>query len=137
MDTRGLSRRRTAGWRRVVAIGSALVVATTLAGACGNGNEPEDGAAPPATTAEDGSAAVVITIADFTYQVPDTVEPGATITVRNADGVGHTVTSDEEGIFDVAVGPGQEVTFTVPQEAGEYPFHCIPHPQMTGTLVVG
>lgn len=120
----------------MLAAGTAVVAAAALAGACGNGAEPDE-PAPPVASAENGTAAVVITIADFTYQVPDTVEPGSTVTVRNEDGVGHTVTSDEEGHFDVAVGPGEEVTFTVPQEAGDYPFHCIPHPQMTGTLVVG
>ena len=61
---------------------------------------------------------------------------GAEITVRNVDGVGHTVTADEGEAFDVVVGPGSEVTFTAPTEEGEYPFHCTPHPAMTGTLVV-
>lgn len=114
------------------------VIAATLTSlaltACG-GEEPEAGTgAPPA--AEEGDRATVITISDFTYQVPETVEPGATITVRNEDGVGHTVTSDD-GVFDVAVGPGEEATLTVPEEPGEYSFHCTPHPQMTSTLVVG
>ena len=90
---------------------------------------------PPAATtpAED----LVLTISDFSYRVPERVEPGATVTVRNEDGVGHTVTSDEEGVFDVVVGPGEQVSFTVPDEAGDYPFHCTPHPAMTGVLVVG
>ena len=79
---------------------------------------------------------VVITIEEFAYDLPDAVPPGAEITVRNMDGVGHTVTADEGGAFDVVVGPGEEVTFTAPSEAGEYPFHCTPHPAMTATLVV-
>ncbi|WP_153397880.1 cupredoxin domain-containing protein [Ornithinicoccus halotolerans] len=84
-----------------------------------------------------GAGEVVITISDFSYDVPDTVQPGAEITVRNEDTVGHTVTADDGASFDVAVGPGEEAIFTVPQEEGEYPFHCVPHPQMTDTLVVG
>jgi plastocyanin len=114
--------------------GIAAVVTSLALAACG-GDEPEaeTGSAP---AAEQGDQSTVITISDFTYQVPETLEPGATITVRNEDGVGHTVTSDD-GAFDVAVGPGEEATLTVPEEPGEYPFHCTPHPQMTSTLVVG
>ena len=80
---------------------------------------------------------VVIVIKDFSYTVPDSIPAGATITVRNDDSVGHTVTSDDDGVFDVPVGPGEEAQLTAPAQAGEYPFHCTPHPNMTGTLVVG
>lgn len=114
---------------RWAAVCCALVLG--LAG-CGGADSTAD---PPDSTAPDG--AVVITISDFEYDVPETVEPGAEITIRNEDSMGHTVTSDEEGVFDVVVGAGEEVTFTVPSEAGEYPFHCTPHPNMTATLVVG
>ncbi|MGC5583130.1 cupredoxin domain-containing protein [Ornithinimicrobium sp. W1679] len=85
---------------------------------------------------DDDDDDLIIVIEDFEYEVPDSVMPGAEITVRNEDGVGHTVTADEGDAFDVVVGPGEEVTFTVPDEAGEYPFHCTPHPNMTDTLVV-
>lgn len=119
-------------WPAALAAGAA---ALTMTAACGGEDpDPGTGSAPPAAGAD--SSEVVITIADFTYAVPETVEPGATITVRNEDGVGHTVTSDD-GVFDVAVGPGEEATLTVPEEPGEYSFHCTPHPQMTSTLVVG
>lgn len=91
-----------------------------------------------ATSAEEEpAAAAVITIAEFTFEVPDTIGPGTEVTVINEDSVGHTVTSEEEGLFDVAVGGGEEVTFTVPEEAGDYPFYCRPHPNMTSVLVVG
>lgn len=87
-------------------------------------------------TDDDAADELVIVIEDFDYELPDTVPPGARLTVRNQDGVGHTVTADDGSAFDVAVGPGEEVTFRAPDEAGEHPFHCIPHPGMTGTLVV-
>lgn len=108
----------------------ALILALT--GCAGGGSDTEETPAP-----EPADGVVVITISDFAYEVPETVEPGAEITVHNEDDVGHTVTSDEEGVFDVPVGPGEEATFTVPSEAGDYPFHCTPHPSMTATLVVG
>lgn len=126
---------------RVPATGlSALLLVT----GCGGAEDPDPPAAPAApTTSPEPPAAttpaedLVLTISDFSYRVPERVEPGATVTVRNEDGVGHTVTSDEEGVFDVVVGPGEQVSFTVPDEAGDYPFHCTPHPAMTGVLVVG
>lgn len=39
--------------------------------------------------------------------------------------------------FAVEVPTGESVTFTAPEESGEFAFHCTPHPQMTETLVVG
>jgi plastocyanin len=79
---------------------------------------------------------VVITISDFAFQVPDSVPPGAQITVVNEDSAYHTVTADD-GTFDVGARQGEPVTFTAPEQPGEYPFHCNPHPNMTATLVVG
>lgn len=110
------------------------------------GTDDYGGTQPGGTPAPGGSASpggtvpaedVVIVIKDFAYTVPETVAPGATIMVRNDDSVGHTVTSDESGLFDVAVGPGEEVELTVPAQAGEYPFFCKPHPYMVSMLVVG
>ncbi|QOR70178.1 cupredoxin domain-containing protein [Ruania alkalisoli] len=98
---------------------------------CSSGADPGESAADPEPE-PDGTTLV---ISDFTFQVPEGLSAGETITVRNEDSVGHTVTSDEEGIFDVSVGPGDEVSFTMP-DAGEYPFHCTPHPNMTATLTV-
>nr|MBA2695074.1 hypothetical protein [Actinomycetota bacterium] len=75
-------------------------------------SESESESSETATDDTEAAAAeMVITIVDFTFEVPETIAPGAEITVVNQDGVGHTVTSDEEGIFDVPVGPGEEVTF--------------------------
>lgn len=120
-----------------------------LAG-CGNEGDGGDAATPGAdlgygaqpsastdrATSEPGTEEPLIVIEGFDYTLPDAVPAGAEIVVRNLDGVGHTVTADEGDAFDVVVGPGEEVRFTVPSEPGEYPFHCTPHPAMTGTLVV-
>lgn len=131
----------------------AVVAVLMLTAGCGAGDDPggtapdpevsptqEAGPARPQVDGEDpdeGVAAdVLVEITDFTYVLPDLVPPGAEVAVTNSDSVGHTVTSDD-GVFDVAVDPGDTVTFTAPEEPGEYGFHCIPHPHMTATLVVG
>jgi plastocyanin len=66
-----------------------------------------------------------------------TVKANSVVTVTNKDIVSHTVTSDTQGIFDTGlIGKDETKTFTAPAKAGEYPFHCTPHPSMTGVLVV-
>jgi plastocyanin len=83
------------------------------------------------------AAANTITIADFTFSGPLTVSAGAQVTVVNKDSVAHTVTADSSGGFDVSVPAGGTATFTAPNAAGSYSFHCSIHPSMKhSTLVV-
>ncbi|WP_258069925.1 cupredoxin domain-containing protein [Arthrobacter sp. SX1312] len=79
----------------------------------------------------------VITIADFEYQMPESIAPGAEVTIINEDSAPHTVTAGGDGEFDVEVGAGETVSFTAPEEAGEYEVICTYHPEMSGTLVIG
>jgi plastocyanin len=88
-----------------------------------------------ASSSDAGSTASTITIKDFSFTTPDSVSPGATVTVDNEDGTAHTVTSDEGDAFDDAAS-GRTSTFIAPTEPGSYPFHCSIHPSMHGTLVV-
>ncbi|MGH3952227.1 MAG: cupredoxin domain-containing protein [Pseudonocardiaceae bacterium] len=96
------------------------------------------GAATSPEPAPDTSAAepVAITITDFEYTVPDSVAPGAEITVTNDDGAAHTLTAKDKGDFDVTIDGDSAATVTAPSEPGSYPFFCSFHPNMTGTLVV-
>jgi plastocyanin len=91
------------------------------------------GAPGPAETPD---AATTIYITEFAYTVPDSVAPGATLTVVNADADAHTVTSDTAGDFDVTVSGKSQATFTAPTKPGSYPFLCAFHHYMTGILVV-
>lgn len=116
--------------RRFVAAVLALGILPAVLSGC-SGDEAD----APELTLEEGAA--LITIADFDYETTGTIEPGAEVTVHNEDDVGHTVTSDEEGLFDVEVGPGETVTFTAPDEEGDYSYFCIPHPAMVSVLTVG
>jgi plastocyanin len=104
--------------------------------ACGSSGSSSDSSAGSSSSSSDaGSTASTITIKDFSFTTPDSVSPGATVTVDNEDGTAHTVTSDEGDAFDDAASEGTS-TFTAPTEPGSYPFHCSIHPSMHGTLVV-
>ena len=98
--------------------------------------EASSEAGAPAEETEEMAEEVVITVEDFEFDISGSVSPGATITVVNKDSAPHTVTSEEEGLFDATFEGGETVTFTAPEEPGEYPFICTIHPAMTGTLVV-
>ncbi|EAP98352.1 putative secreted metal-binding protein [Janibacter sp. HTCC2649] len=91
--------------------------------------------AAPSTPATTDAEKAVISIADFTFKVPASVAPGATITIMNSDSQAHTVTSKEGG-FDVKVDPNGTATLTAPSKPGSYPFVCTFHGNMTSTLVV-
>lgn len=93
--------------------------------------EKEDGEEEAVTEAE-------IIIEDFAHSPGTlTVEAGATVTVTNNDSASHTVTADDDSSFDTGlIAQGETVTFTAPTEPGEYSYHCTPHPDMTGTLIV-
>lgn len=88
----------------------------------------------PSTTAEASGPTIVM--ADMSFGDPITVAPGATITIKNDDSAEHSVTSQTEGIFDVHVDAGEQGTLTAPTRPGEYPFYCVYHPSMKGTLIV-
>ena len=66
---------------------------------------------------------------------------GDTIVWKNADTAAHTVTSGsaEDGpddLFDSGLfGPGKSFSYTF-TEKGDYPYYCIVHPWMDGTILV-
>ena len=73
-----------------------------------------------------------------------TVTVGTTISWVNNDAIAHTVTSgfsdgtvgEADGLFDSGfMNEGDVFTYTF-DEVGEFPYYCIPHPWMTGTVIV-
>ncbi|WP_168796496.1 cupredoxin domain-containing protein [Arthrobacter echini] len=115
---------------------SAAAAPMTSAPAMPTTEGPSASEAPASSDAAPAEEAI-ITIADFEYQMPESIAPGAEVTVTNEDDAPHTVTADGEGDFDVEVGAGETVTFTAPDEPGDYAVVCTYHPQMSGTLVIG
>jgi len=71
-----------------------------------------------------------------------TVDVGATITWSNDDTAAHTVTSGSaadgpDGVFDSSLFmSGAEFSHTFDTE-GTYPYFCMVHPWMAGTVIVG
>ena len=64
-----------------------------------------------------------------------TVAVGDTVTWTNSDQISHTATADG-GSFDTGTlgnGASGSATFA---SAGTFPYHCLIHPDMTGTVVV-
>jgi amicyanin len=67
------------------------------------------------------------------------VPAGATVTWVNRDALGHTSTSDQ-GVTPAWDSPVLTTNATFPRDfptAGEFRYHCEPHPFMKGTIVVG
>jgi plastocyanin len=120
---------------RVVALLTALLAMTLVAGACSSGDD--DGSTP----ADTGSGEVVpgtaaLGIADLAFEPSTlTVASGSSdVTITNADSTDHTFTLDD-GSVDQAVGAGETVTVTV-DVSSTVGFHCEIHSSMTGTLQV-
>ncbi len=124
----------------LAALTAVTLVACGSSGSSGSSSTTSSATAAGSSSASSsssggGSAGSTITIKSFSFTTPDSVSPGATITVDNEDGTAHTVTSDTGNAFDDAASPGTS-TFTAPTKPGSYPFHCTIHPSMHGTLVV-
>ena len=125
----------------------------TMTGAAGNAtNATMTGAAGNATNATTtgggGNATTSVSIApgssskttDAYQPNPIQVSTGAAVTWTNNDAQPHTVTSGENATPDQRFDSGIkapaatfEHTFT---EAGEYPYYCLLHPNMVGTVSV-
>jgi plastocyanin len=82
------------------------------------------------------------TLTDTAYQPnPVQVSVGDTVTWTNDDPTTHTVTSGEnaqpDGRFDSSImAPQQTFEHTFTEGPGEYPYFCVLHPNMVGTVSV-
>ncbi len=90
-------------------------------------------AAPLVAAAPGHSVTVVISNMSF-GRVPADLKVGDTVVWVNRDTVPHTVTARDRS-FDLHVAPGQSASQTL-GKAGTFPFYCIYHSAMRGTLKV-
>ena len=118
-------------------------------------SETEEGAAPAEEVVVGEPVATdAITIPDGAWDPANAetayspriieVTEGTTVTWTNDDSVVHTVTSgDSDGRIGTPNGefgsgdflPGESFSFTF-DDVGEFPYYCVPHPWMTGTVIV-
>lgn len=120
--------------KKKLIIGLAILVIVGLAGLFAYKNFRQ----PTISNNSTEKSSSTVEIENFKF-IPSviTVKPGEIITVLNKDIVNHSLTSNQEGLFDTGlIGKDQPHTFKTPANPGEYPFHCIPHPFMKGTLIV-
>ncbi len=98
--------------------------------------QTKDNANQPDFTPPSESYSVAVEIKDFAFNPATiTVQKGTTVTWIQKDSTRHTATSDE-GIFDsglLSLDQSWSYTFN---EAGTFKYHCTPHPNMKGTIVV-
>jgi plastocyanin len=88
-----------------------------------------------AAVSQGGSKQYTVVMANMNYgALPGNAKIGDTIVWVNRDSVPHTVTARDHS-FDVRVAPRQSGTLTL-QKAGTFPFYCILHSTMRGTLKV-
>jgi plastocyanin len=112
---------------------SVVALAAGLAG-CGSTSPSATNTSVPVGSGTSGTS---IAIKNFAF-APNvlTVAPGAKVSVRNDDGVTHTLTSITGTFTTGNVASGASVQFTAPTTPGTYPYRCNIHQYMTGTLVV-
>ena len=123
----------------LAAMGLIAMIVTACGGSSSTDETTENATSSAEATTEDSPAAAAdatITIANMAFGEPITVAPGAQIAVANTDSAEHSVTSQTAGAFDVHVDGKQKGSLVAPTEPGEYPFYCVYHPSMKGTLIV-
>ena len=121
--------------RRVAILLTVPVAGLALAVACGGAGGRAGESGGGAVTTPNSPATIMID--KFAYQpVVLTVAPGARVTVINQDPVAHTVTAKDKSFDTGTIALGQEDEITAPSKPGSYPYYCIFHEYMTGTLIV-
>lgn len=77
-----------------------------------------------------------VSIKGYAFTPPTiTVKAGEFVTWTNNDTVAHTATADDDSWDTGMIEPGETGTIRF-EEAGTYTYHCTPHPQMKGTIIV-
>jgi plastocyanin len=85
------------------------------------------------------SGSTLVAIRSFSFQAGDvTIKVGSSVTWVNCEPAGteaHTSTSDQAGWQSPLLAPGDVFTRTF-DTPGVFPYHCDPHPFMTGVVTV-
>ena len=125
-------------WRGLVALGMAVGLTAGVLAGCFSKHEatsPSEGVCSfPLGEGVPGSTIVVIR--GFVFGPGDLrVRAGDRVTWINCDEDQHTSTADGGEWASPLLAPGEGFTQTF-STAGEFPYHCEPHPFMTGRVIV-
>jgi plastocyanin len=120
-----------------------LTCVVVLAGCGGGGSSPSTSTmtAPTPTPTPASPVSVGIPMgAQFlttTSYIPDTVSVsvGTTVKWTNNDSIAHTATSQNNLWGSGDLEPGATFSYTF-QSAGTFPYYCVYHPGMVGTITV-
>ena len=123
-----------------IGLASLLTSLAVLAG-CGGGSSPQSTSPTPTSPSTSSSVSVAIPMGaqllTTTSYVPDTlsVKVGTTVKWTNNDSIAHTATSNNN-LWDTGnIAPGTTGSYTF-QSAGTFPYYCIYHFGMVGTITV-
>lgn len=125
-------------WRAIVMLGLAIGLTSAVLAGCFS----EHAATAPVEgvcsfpVAEDIPGSTIVVIQKFAFGPADVrVRAGERVTWINCDVDTHTSTADGGQWASPLLPPGDAFTQAFPA-AGEFPYHCVPHPFMTGRVVV-
>jgi plastocyanin len=125
-----------------LALPTLAALALLLAGCGSSGHAPATmaAAATHAATAAPAAAArnghVTVSITNFAFKPAKlTVKAGTRVTFVNHDSTAHTATADHGGFGTGTIDPSHSGTVRL-AKPGTYPYHCLFHAFMTGTITV-
>lgn len=104
---------------------------------CGSTSATSSHATPTPAAGASTAASANVGISAYKF-VPSTisVKRGGSVTFSNRDPTAHTATADTGSSFDTGTlqqGQSKKVTF---ETSGTFPYHCVFHAFMTGSVIV-
>ncbi len=114
-----------------------IVVVVLLMGGLGYFFLNKPSQSKPEQTIVETSTGADVVIKDFKFNPGTlTVKPGEVVSIVNKDVAGHSFTADDGSVDTGVLSQNADGSITAPSKPGTYKFHCIPHPSITGVLVV-
>jgi plastocyanin len=110
------------------------IIAITAVGACGKTGTGNLNSVTPAVVQP--AATVAVSIRGFAFH-PATlkIEVGTTVKWTNHQNIDHTVTANNGSFTSGHLAPGQSFSHAF-KSTGKFPYHCMIHPFMKGTVIV-
>lgn len=116
-----------------IVVGLALLAVSGCGSSGGGTTTTLAGGGSTGTTTASGNQ---VTIKNFAFSPASmTIKVGESVTWTNQDSPTHSIAADKGEFKSGDMTTGATYSFKF-DKAGTYPYHCIIHPSMTGTIVV-